>query len=101
MSASAVRLKHFGWGREGEGLNADEDALPLELTLPMRPDQTSASPRADIYQRGDQALHAHSPMPRSDPIFPRGHSNSLCSQDRVYRAPFACIRLRVCEILPP
>ena len=29
MSASAVRLKHFGWGREGEGLNADEEAFVL------------------------------------------------------------------------
>src|SRR5256885_251843 len=26
---SAARLKHFGWGREGEGLTADEDAFVL------------------------------------------------------------------------
>src|SRR5436305_12127305 len=26
---SAPRLKHFGWGREGEGLTADEDAFVL------------------------------------------------------------------------
>ena len=26
---SAPRLKHFGWGREGEGLNADEEAFVL------------------------------------------------------------------------
>ena len=24
MSASVARLKHFGWGREGEGLSEDE-----------------------------------------------------------------------------
>jgi alkyldihydroxyacetonephosphate synthase len=29
MSASAARLKHFGWGREGEGLSADEEAFVL------------------------------------------------------------------------
>ena len=28
MSATA-RLKHFGWGREGEGLTADEEAFVL------------------------------------------------------------------------
>src|SRR5689334_17244545 len=26
---SAPRLKHFGWGREGEGLNAEEEAFVL------------------------------------------------------------------------
>ena len=29
MSATAARLKHFGWGREGEGLTADEEAFVL------------------------------------------------------------------------
>ena len=29
MSASVARLKHFGWGREGEGLTADEEAFVL------------------------------------------------------------------------
>src|SRR5262245_19976554 len=29
MSASGARLKHFGWGREGEGLSADEEAFVL------------------------------------------------------------------------
>ena len=24
-----ARLKHFGWGREGEGLSADEEAFVL------------------------------------------------------------------------
>ena len=28
MSA-ASRLKHFGWGREGEGLSAEEEAFVL------------------------------------------------------------------------
>ena len=25
----SARLKHFGWGREGEGLSADEEAFVL------------------------------------------------------------------------
>jgi alkyldihydroxyacetonephosphate synthase len=29
MSASIARLKHFGWGREGESLSADEEAFVL------------------------------------------------------------------------
>ena len=29
MTASAARLKHFGWGREGESLSADEEAFVL------------------------------------------------------------------------
>ena len=29
MSASVARLKHFGWGREGEGLSEDEEAFML------------------------------------------------------------------------
>src|SRR5215211_5979507 len=29
MSASVARLKHFGWGREGEGLSADEELFVL------------------------------------------------------------------------
>ena len=26
---SAARLKHFGWGREGEGLTAEEEAFVM------------------------------------------------------------------------
>jgi alkyldihydroxyacetonephosphate synthase len=26
---SAVRLKHFGWGREGEGLTAEEEVFVM------------------------------------------------------------------------
>ena len=26
---SAARMKHFGWGREGEGLSAEEEAFVL------------------------------------------------------------------------
>jgi alkyldihydroxyacetonephosphate synthase len=29
MSTSVARLKHFGWGREGEGLSAEEEAFVL------------------------------------------------------------------------
>ena len=30
MEMSAARLKHFGWGREGEGLTAEEEAFVME-----------------------------------------------------------------------
>ena len=29
MPASVARLKHFGWGREGEGLSEDEEVFVL------------------------------------------------------------------------
>ena len=50
MSASAVRLKHFGWGREGEGLNADEEAFVLaraEARFGMALKESASAPRLD------------------------------------------------------
>ena len=50
MSASAVRLKHFGWGREGEGLNADEEAFVLaraEERFGMALTESASAPRLD------------------------------------------------------
>src|SRR5262249_55993246 len=29
LEMSAARLKHFGWGREGEGLTAEEEAFVM------------------------------------------------------------------------
>jgi hypothetical protein len=29
LEMSAARLKHFGWGREGEGLTAEEEAFVI------------------------------------------------------------------------
>ena len=50
MSASAVRLKHFGWGREGEGLNADEEAFVLaraEARFGTELTESASAPRLD------------------------------------------------------
>src|SRR4029077_10911282 len=50
MSASAVRLKHFGWGREGEGLNADEEAFVLaraEARFGTALTERASAPRLD------------------------------------------------------
>jgi hypothetical protein len=33
-----ARLKHFGWGREGEGLTPSEEACVLRRSAPIVPD---------------------------------------------------------------
>jgi hypothetical protein len=40
MSASTARLKHFGWGREGEGLTPEEEAFAMSGTLAGSPPET-------------------------------------------------------------
>src|SRR5262245_44424663 len=50
MSANAARLKHFGWGREGEGLSADEEAFVLaraEARFGTALQQSTSAPRLD------------------------------------------------------
>src|SRR5919201_5562794 len=50
MSPSAGRLKHFGWGREGESLSADEEAFLLarvEALLGTALTQSASEPRLD------------------------------------------------------
>jgi hypothetical protein len=36
IAAGAARLKHFGWGREGEGLSAEEEAFILARGSALR-----------------------------------------------------------------
>src|SRR5262245_62278699 len=48
--AEQARLKHFGWGREGEGLSADEEAFVLaraqaRFGTPLA--QSASAPRLD------------------------------------------------------
>jgi alkyldihydroxyacetonephosphate synthase len=50
MSANAARLKHFGWGREGESLSADEEAFVLaraEVRFETTLTQRANPPRLD------------------------------------------------------
>jgi FAD binding domain len=50
MSASVARLKHFGWGREGEGLSEDEEAFMLaraEARFGTALTESASAPRLD------------------------------------------------------
>src|ERR1044071_5442583 len=50
MSASTARLKHFGWGREGEGLTAEEEAFVLaraEKRFGTALKESASAPRLD------------------------------------------------------
>ena len=53
---SATRLKHFGWGREGEGLTAEEEAFVLaraEARFGTKLQESATAPRLE-----DIKLHA-------------------------------------------
>jgi hypothetical protein len=48
---SAARLKHFGWGREGEGLTADEEAFVMaraEARFGTALKESASAPRLDV-----------------------------------------------------
>ena len=47
---TAARMKHFGWGREGEGLTADEEAFVVaraERRFGTALTQSASAPRLD------------------------------------------------------
>src|ERR1700745_1072492 len=47
---SAARLKHFGWGREGEGLSAEEEAFVMaraEARFGMALKESASAPRLE------------------------------------------------------
>jgi alkyldihydroxyacetonephosphate synthase len=47
---SAARLKHFGWGREGEGLTAEEEAFLVaraEARFGMALKESASAPRLE------------------------------------------------------
>src|SRR6185503_12562662 len=47
---SAPRLKHFGWGREGEGLSAEEEAFVLaraEARFGTKLEMSATAPRLE------------------------------------------------------
>src|SRR2546429_6768117 len=47
---SAARMKHFGWGREGEGLTAEEEAFVLacaETRFGTKLEVSASAPRLD------------------------------------------------------
>ena len=50
MQMSAARLKHFGWGREGEGLTAEEEAFMLaraQASFGTALKQSASAPRLE------------------------------------------------------
>jgi alkyldihydroxyacetonephosphate synthase len=50
MAASTARLKHFGWGREGEGLTSEEEAFVLaraQARFDATLKESAAAPRLD------------------------------------------------------
>jgi alkyldihydroxyacetonephosphate synthase len=51
---SAARLKHFGWGREGEGLTAEEEAFVVtraEARFGMALKESASAPRLRMVAR--------------------------------------------------
>ena len=45
---SAARMKHFGWGREGEGLSAEEEAFVMaraEARFGTKLQESASAPR--------------------------------------------------------
>src|SRR5262249_48114525 len=72
MSASGARLKHFGWGREGEGLSADEEAIVLaraEARFGTALTESASAPRLDEIALAAPTLA----VPGSLPFCTSGH----------------------------
>src|SRR5262245_27864069 len=66
MSASGARLKHFGWGREGEGLSADEEAFVLaraEALFRTALRESASAPRLDEIALAAPRLTAPGSLP--------------------------------------
>src|SRR5262245_46505163 len=73
---TAARMKHFGWGREGEGLTADEEAFVLARA--ERRFGTALSPSATAPALDEITLHAPRLVPPA--------SLSCCTSDHYDRA---------------
>src|SRR5215211_2260729 len=72
MSASVARLKHFGWGREGEGLSADEELFVLaraEARFGRALTESASAPPLDEIALAAPRIAA----PRSLPFCTSGH----------------------------
>ena len=54
LEMSAARMKHFGWGREGEGLTAEEEAFVLaraEARFGTALKESASAPRLEDVER--------------------------------------------------
>src|SRR6185369_1079346 len=63
---SAPRLKHFGWGREGEGLTADEEAFVLDraqVRFGMALQESASAPALDDIKLEAPRLTAPASLP--------------------------------------
>jgi hypothetical protein len=61
MEMSAARLKHFGWGREGEGLTAEEKAFVMaraEARFGTALKESASAPRLEDLRRAPGAKSA-------------------------------------------
>src|SRR5262249_26456829 len=63
---SAARLKHFGWGREGEGLTAEEDAFVMarpaaRFATPLK--ESASPPRLEDIKPGAPRVTAPATLP--------------------------------------
>src|ERR1044071_6525345 len=66
MSASTARLKHFGWGREGEGLTAEEEAFVLaraEKRFGTALKESASAPRLDAIDVAAARVTAPASLP--------------------------------------
>jgi hypothetical protein len=63
---SAARLKHFGWGREGEGLTAEEEAFVVarvEAHFSMALRESASAPRLEDIRLEAPRIKAPSSLP--------------------------------------
>src|SRR5215470_7309800 len=105
MEMSAARLKHFGWGREGEGLTAEEEAFVIaraearfgtalkeSASAPRLEDIELAAPRVTapaslafcISEHYDRAAHTYG---KSYPELVRGLARDYASAPDVVAYP--------------
>ena len=67
---SAARMKHFGWGREGEGLSAEEEAFVMARAEARFGTKLQASASAPALERDQAATRRASPRPLRCPSAP-------------------------------
>jgi alkyldihydroxyacetonephosphate synthase len=63
---SAARLKHFGWGREGEGLTAEEEAFVLaraQARFAAALKETARAPRLEDIKLEEPRVTAPGSLP--------------------------------------
>ena len=96
---SAARMKHFGWGREGEGLTAEEEAFVLaraEARFGAKLTESASAPALDEIKLARAARHRarFAPLLHQRSLRPRrAHLRQVVSRSRA-RARRATTRTR-------